>query len=437
MGFVDSGFSEYIFPAEPAQVWSPELYRQMKKFKKEILREGFYLVNDGNGGRVPTFISRDRLQHWANQHAEMTKLGLKVPAPDYHSKKAIPDSEDVVIGSKDNYGFWDSVTIDNGIDEQGNPYVALNGILDVPVEADAEKIGKSVQEVSVYAPGKFVDGKGREWNDALAHIAVVTRPVEPGQKNFEPVEGAVVMALSDRIPIAMSDDIIETMSSMGSSNNADIVQMLREVAGISIPDGTTPDRFMEALYAALLQKKQCDSMNDDGGSVTKPPSNSDVNGVPVLMAQNQPTNQTTTAPVQTQETAAQPDPIVMSLQAENAGLKNVLLSNKKSDLTNRLNTLKQRNLVDDATATNYQTQIDGIQMSFDSNNQLVTPGIEQVISALESVQLPTGPAPVVAMANDTGSGFVIQPNNMPTGNGQMTNERADEIVNSLLSRTSA
>ena len=435
------------------------------KFKKEILTEGLYVTGDGKGGRQVSFIPQKRIAHWASQHAKMVEAGLKVPAPELHSEGENPNKYQTEVGSKSNYGFWEQLSVGEK-EEDGVVLATLNGVIDVPVEDDAKKIGNSVQETSIYAKDKFVDGTGRVWEDVLVHIAPCTKPIEPGQKNFEPVaEGDLSIAMSMSHRIAMND-----MGAVGEMLNSDQVasddlqSMLASVAGLSIPKGVSLDQLEQALLAALRQK-QLSEQNGDGGSVTQPPKDSIVSQVPVVMstntnqgANNSAPNSIPPAPTTpaTQPAASgggggtgeviPPDSAATTamsqLESQNQGLIAVATNGKKSELITRLNVLRQRGLVnDDARYKELADSINGITaMSFDTEHQPIKTEVEIEIGALEKVSIPMpANAPVVAMsqADDNGN-YVIQQNPLQqTANQAPSEERHKEIMNSIFGTTNA
>jgi len=415
------------------------------KFEKQILTEGLYVTGDGKGGRQVQLIDRNRIKHWTEQHYEMRKDGLNIPAPELHDPKAVPTT--AMGGSKSNFGFWEEMSLVDSTDSEGNSVKALNGILDVPVDDDAKRIGKSVKETSIYAVPEFIDGTGKVWKDVLTHVAVVTKPIEPGQKNFVPLDGALALSMSHRLPISMDMNMMSQILDDGDANPDDLYQMLEQVAGISIPRGTSPDELQRALLAALAQKKLSEQARD-GGTVTKPPKDSQLHEVPVVMSNNNsavPVEAGTTPVTVTEPPATEPTKTVtveMShLQQQNSGLMTYITEQKKSELKNRLAQLRHRGIISDENMfNNFNTQIESItSMSFGDDHKATPSPVELQIGALEMVQikLPDN-QPMVAMATqDSGGNFVIQPNPVPaTSNTQLTDERADEIVNMIMGTTS-
>lgn len=408
----------------------------MPKFEKEILTPGLYAVSDAKGNRHAKVITKDMIGHWVKQHNEMRKSGLNVPAPAYHDKSAVPDNKP--MSSKDNFGFWEELKQD----ESGK----LIGVLDVPLESDAEKIGRTVRETSIFAVPKFVDGLGREWNNVITHIACCTQPIEPGQENFKPTNNELAIAMSHRIISMGVEDFSSTLTgnvndlednNAGDNqqmiNTTDVFVLLEKVAKIKLPPNTSGEDFQEALVAALLQKQLSEGNNSSGGSVLKPPPKSEISEVPVVMSVNQQGGNTIQPNLVDVETVMS-HPAFKSLQSQNQGMLAVLANNLKNDLKSRVAKLRQRNIISDDVKAGYEKEIETIQMSFDNDGNPVNTIVQSKIEALESVVVPA-PAvnPVIAMANEVNGQLQIE-NNKSINSGVVDDGRADEIVNSLLGK---
>ena len=423
------------------------------KYEKQILSDGLYMVSRSDGTRSVELITPERIKHWADQHKAMTEAGLRIPAPDYHDTDANPNNPN---GSKSNYGWWDAMTADIGQDEDGAQRMFLNGELDVPIESDAEKIGKTVKETSIYAEPEFVDGNGNIWKDVLTHVAVVVKPIEPNQPNFIPKsENALALSMShQRLPVQMSFD---QMTSLGVATEGKPVSignlrtLLASVANLYLSPDVTNEELPKALEIALKQK-ELDMDGKNGGSLTQPPDGSNFNEVPIVMAQQQQQTQFTQNPItntqstqvqQTQQPVQQTqqpvesktDPILMSVQQQNQVLISEATANRKAQLIQRLGVLKQRGLVADTQIENYTNRINEIQMSINPEGTgFSTPVVESEISALERVTLPMpANSPTIAMANENNNGGLqVHTNPMPVNSDNVvTDERADEIVNAL------
>lgn len=408
----------------------------MPKFEKPILTPGMYVVSDSKGQRHAKVITKERINHWVKQHEEMRKAGLNIPAPAFHDQKAVPGAN---ISSKDNFGFWEELKQD----EQGR----MVGVIDVPVEADAEKIGKTVKETSIFAVPKFVDGLGREWNDVITHIACCTSPIEPGQENFKPATEGLTVAMSHRIISMGVDDFASTLTgnvndlddnpsqdSTPMLNTTDVFVLLEKVAKVKLPPNTSDEDFREALVAALLQKQLSEGNNSNGGTVLKPPPKSEISEVPVVMSVNQQNGGAQVQPNLVDVETVMGHPAFKSIQSQNQGMLSLFTNSLKTDLKGRVAKLRQRNVINDAAKTSYETEIDSIQMSFNADGTPVSPLVQSKIEALESVIVPSNPVnPVIAMANTVNGQLQIE-DNKALNAGVVDDNRADEIVNSLLGK---
>ena len=413
-----------------------------KKFKKEILREAKYVTGDGSGGRQITDITGDRITRWSDTLNKMVDSGLLIPAPELHDSDENPNKYPSE-GSKSNYGFWSDFTVEETVDENGNQIKALHGILEVPLDKDAELIGNTVRETSIYAMNKFIDGKGNEWDDAIVHIAPVIKAIEPGQKNFQPIEGdtAIAMSHGHRLDIVMSSmpDLVPT-NSLDMNN---LEKMLAEVAGISLPENTPDEKLRECLMLALKQKYLSEQNNRKGGSVNSPPSDSIVNEVPIVMSTNQtkqiPPVGTTTPPTETPVTTAavtepKVDPIVMS---QHQGMMTYVTEQTKRSLSQRLENLKRRHVIDDAHFAELVSQVGNISMSFGEGGVPQKTAVEAVIESLEKVKVPMpANSPMVAMSHiDDNGNYVIQPQTIPSGSGVVDSTRANQILDQMFGST--
>lgn len=411
----------------------------MPKFEKEILTPGLYAVSDAKGNRHAKLITKEMISHWVKQHNEMRKSGLNIPAPAYHDKQAVPENKP--SSSKENFGFWEELKQD----ESGK----LVGVLDVPLESDAEKIGKTVKETSIFAVPKFVDGLGREWNNVITHIACCTQPIEPGQNNFKPANNELAIAMSHRIISMGVEDFASTLTGNvndledndGEGNNSpqminttDVFMLLEKVAKVKLPPNTSDEDFREALVAALLQKQLSEGNNSVGGTVLKPPPKSEISEVPVVMSVNQQNGGAQVQQNLVDVETVMSHPAFKSIQSQNQGMLTLLANNLKADLKSRVAKLRQRNVINDETKVGYESEIESIQMSFDNSGSPVNPLVQSKIEALESVVIPNlNVNPVIAMANESNGQLQIE-NNKVLNAGLVDDGRADEIVNSLLGK---
>lgn len=301
----------------------------MPKFVKDIVKVGQYLIPSPKGGRLRHTLTPDRLRKWADNFGRMRDAGLRVPAPWKHDRAAVPvqvGEGGMLESAAENAGFWEEVWFDP--DEN-----VLRGVVDVPgdetnPETPAGKIGKTVVDTSVYVNPKFVDAKGREWNDALMHIACVTHPIEPGQTNFVPADNCAVlsMAFADEDPEDSPDtlkkkqktakkpptkdgandpagDAEETPDSEAGEESSDpfgeseeespgqqsvgglgqLISLFRDVAKVALPADTTEKNLLERLIVAL-QQKQISEEDESQGNIYEPPEGAETRHAPFVMS---------------------------------------------------------------------------------------------------------------------------------------------------------
>lgn len=263
------------------------------KFLKQILRPGKYLVSTLDGQRKEETFSRDRIKRIAATAAKMMEDAdpakrLSIPAPWRHDKSApFSSREKLRLGAKSNAGYWEKIYQD--VDG------SLVGVFDCPIATDAEKVGKTVREVSPLIKPKWKDGLGREWADALLHVALVTNPIQPGQSNFKPLAPEAVSAEKDEYAVAMSalieldltgpededddetdmDDLDEEQASALAAADdpqpvvkkatgatiADIIKILAKV-GLRLPDDTTPENLVERIAVAGIAVGEQQAQDD-------------------------------------------------------------------------------------------------------------------------------------------------------------------------------
>lgn len=259
----------------------------MAKFRKQIVKPGRYSASHPAGGneKVEAAVPTTRLAKWVDNATKMIAAGIKIPAPWKHDPKAVPGSS-----SKDNAGFWDKFWQD---DNDGSIW----GIVDVPLAADAEKVGNTVKETSVLVKPTFTDGTGKQWDESMLHVALVTHPIEAGQENFEPIDSKH----PDEIAIAMSsfispDDSFQMAESVetrtdtsvpsenvsNSASGATVKQALEALAkiGLKLPDDTTNENLIERIVIASTALSE----NNEEENLDNPPPGANEQPSPVAMS---------------------------------------------------------------------------------------------------------------------------------------------------------
>ena len=252
----------------------------MVKFAKRIIHPGTYTVKRKDGTASRVYVGKKRLENWVKQFRAMRKSGLQIPAPWRHNDKATPIRLDPDAGDIDAYnnaGFWDNLRV--GKDGW------LWGDVDVPRDEDASRVGTTVQDVSLLAKPKWLDGKANTYEDAITHIALVTHPVAKDDKTFEPVpEDALALSTSDLYFGEPPDEGEEATVDAAASTVKDALKMLAEISSVTLPDDTNAENFLERLVTALAAIRGTKDEEGSGDSLQEPPSNSKQQPGPVAMA---------------------------------------------------------------------------------------------------------------------------------------------------------
>lgn len=139
-----------------------------RRYKKEIIKTGTYANTDDTEFKV----SKDKLNHWVIQFQLMKKNGVKVPVPLDHS-----------FDADKNRGWVREMYV------EGSSLIA-------EIEMIGEDACKELErnDVSIYAPIKFRDGKGNEYLQPITHVALTSYPLIQGMKPAE------IMASSNSHP---------------------------------------------------------------------------------------------------------------------------------------------------------------------------------------------------------------------------------------------
>ncbi len=461
------------------------------RFIKDIVSVGKYHIPDGTGGSKEQEISLDRLRKWANTFNSMRDNGIRVPCPFNHDVNAVPvqlGSDGTLQSSQENAGFWDALWVD---EDQGR----LMGVLDAPgdsgdASSPAGKISKTVRETSVYVrPKGWKDGTGRDWEEPILHIAAVTHPIQPGQDNFQPLVEDIAIAMSFKqpdekpakskapkgkaaLPVSgESDDVDPTapsnpdkvlgsetpdVTSMGGSVG-DVLQMLREVAKIGLPEDTNEQNFLERLRIALTQKSISEEEDDAEGSVYQPPEGAALRNAPFVMAFNQQqidaivtakvNNPATGKPFSAgdlQSAATVDAEVVMShpkfveLTKSTNTLLNTITEQAKTAYKSRIETLVKTGRAGKTYAeSTLAPMVDTLTMSFGQDGKPIAQPLDIVLNTLESIQPIVQPNydPTLAMSHGYPPGAVTH-DSLPysqysDGDNPLSSEAMTAVFNRL------
>ncbi len=172
--------------------------------RKEIMRSGKHVYLDEQGRPAVLDATPEKIEHYYQSGLDMLKSGLPIPVPLEHQPSATPmnaadRAADLV---RNNAGDVKHFRKDIFKDKNGQDVHRLIAVLNIR----DDKIGKKVEDGSIrwVSPwiNSFTDGKGKEWNEVVSHVALTTRPRIHDQQPFE----NVAMALSIAAPKALPKD---------------------------------------------------------------------------------------------------------------------------------------------------------------------------------------------------------------------------------------
>ena len=231
----------------------------MPTFVKQIVpKPGKYLARAPDGKRVLVDVTLDRMRKWITNFKTLLGRGFSTPAPWWkHEPGAVPTNSPDKGPTYKNGGFWKNLWLEGS---------SLYGEIDVP-DHQAADIGTSVREVSPLAVAAYRDGVGNEYDDTLVHIALITKPVIPGQDNFQPSQGASTTGDMPQVAFSASDIVTGFAVSEGVegghvtpekvyATNPGAEQVLQALAsvGLNLPADTTPENLAERIIIAAHAK---------------------------------------------------------------------------------------------------------------------------------------------------------------------------------------
>jgi len=156
----------------------------VRKYRKTIARDGDYEKGD-----LKFSINRGTRDHWVKTFDLMKANGTIVRVPSTHAGAADPEHQ---------LGEILSLTAND------------DGTLDAVVEIVGEDGFRAVEtnDVSIYVPPTFTDGKGVVYKRPITHVAVVPDPFLPGLGKFERLAASHTGAPIMPDPITFSPAIL-------------------------------------------------------------------------------------------------------------------------------------------------------------------------------------------------------------------------------------
>jgi len=410
------------------------------KFRKAILRTGKYLATSGNGERIQSEFSPERLAKMATTANSMIQAGLKIPAPFSHNKQALPKlSTDSTPDPYINGGYWDKFWV-----EQENGVTTLFGTIDAEGDVNdlstpAGKLSKTIQECSVSIRPEFTDGKGIKWvNDPIIHVALCTHPVDYSTGNFELADAA--------------DFTVSLSTHLASEDDISVLRTrLREVVQIHLPEECSSKNLVSYLLNSLgqLELTKKEGANPDDGYVIEPSPvflSTEVD-MPFTQQQAQALvdskvpNPATGKPYTMDDFGFKVKPAapttdhsldanIESLQQFSKAVTAKLVSDQKANLTRRANVLLDtKRITKEYMEKTLLPQIAEISLNF-SNGEITKPNIESLVEALEAIPVPTTkPAPTTSYSLPTGA-TVHEPDD--SSNQELSDEDANKLAEQML-----
>lgn len=449
----------------------------MPAFLKEIIRPGTYHPVDPSTGKTRTkVVTPQDVHHFAKAFSDMRKSGLKVPAPKMHylqdgsGKLYVPGPSDNFRKSDDYVGHWKQTWIDKSTG-------ALMGVLDVPLEDDAKKIGTVITEVSPYISPEFTDGSGKKWENCLRHIAVVQHPVINGQPNFKPLPNESELAgvgmslplssyaFSSSAPPAkppkakkpedetqddaedtddlgdnpetkkpadpenIPEDENENGTIDGDEGLKETIQLLKETVGLELPPDTDATNFLDRIRSAVYTLK---GQKEATGSVSTPPVESEEEEAPVAMAlTDAQVAEKIKAATDAQAAAfsAQLADLTTQIKTRDAAVCNA----RKQNYGQRINALLATGRVTkDYADKTLAPMVNGYAFSLQADGNPAPTALDATLAALEALPAKQGMNPFEAgfsLPMDPPAGSYAPAN--PAKADEFTEEDAEKLVNEV------
>lgn len=142
------------------------------RFIKEIARVGTYVKEHDDGTAVRFTITRDVLDHWAFTFRAMRANGVSVSVPSSHAAAG---------NARENFGF---------VVEMSRRGDALYATFDLA--GDDAILAASRNDVSIYAPPMFKDGKGNVYIRPITHVCLTPEPLIPGLGPWQQIAASLI-----------------------------------------------------------------------------------------------------------------------------------------------------------------------------------------------------------------------------------------------------
>ena len=184
------------------------------RFEKELLRVGRWAHP---AGKFVLEVTRDRLTRWVENFRRMLAKGIPVPVPYGHSYDA-----------RDNAGFVREMRVEED---------RLVGVLEIPREEDARRLGATATAVSVSVNPEFVDGQGERLGEVIEHVAITNYPIVAGQANFVPLAAEMPAGGSGETP---ANEVESPQPGAGEPGAGEVIRLEMEKPGVGAT-GRSPE----------------------------------------------------------------------------------------------------------------------------------------------------------------------------------------------------
>lgn len=132
---------------------------QVQRFRKELFRAGHYEQGDGTSFDVTT----EDLAVMAGETTRMIENGVRIPL------SAGPVPHEDVSNPHNSIGTLEFVTVEGS---------SIFGVLEIVGEDEITEARQN--DVSIFSPPEFADGKGETYRQPITHVAVTPNPLVPG-----------------------------------------------------------------------------------------------------------------------------------------------------------------------------------------------------------------------------------------------------------------
>jgi hypothetical protein len=379
----------------------------MATARKILIRPGIYHPPQGE-----LVASRERIKGWVDTWKRMDAAGLKIPVSWGHQPGAVPGDAGERAArqyylSHYNAGYVGSLDAD----EKGDLASSLN-VPGCEVDAsgnlthwlrlpDGRQVKASVGEVSI-AIKDFRDGQGREWPDAIVHVALTPLPVVDSQEGFKALgldscDNPVYLSLSQLLSASEGADMAEEKEKPDVESEeaepkakappeaeaeapapaappvknhfAAALEVLR-ANGIALPEDTTEKNLCERILVAgtaiasakaEMEQEMAKSEAAEGGEE----KGQEYSG---------------------EQPGEEPRPVMMSLSTAKTPAERKLLEREtkshKAGLDARIDRLVKRGLKP-ARAAELRQQVQGYTLSLDAEGEPVPSRVDYALSLLE------------------------------------------------------